>query len=158
MLILELLDAPYDYKMRSRDNIVVGTFTNDTGSEIEISAEKYIGGVWILEFTRDLDVAKTGGGDAARIFATVAKFTLEFLKDSKPLFVTFIANHSSPGRVRLYKRMLTRLTNDKYVSLKYPDDRLKIKNLKYQDSLWSLYSKVRDRNEFFVIALKSEIA
>jgi hypothetical protein len=132
MNISEILNSSYDVKIWVNHKLeYVASFSDHQGHEIEVTLQKLRDtDVWMLEFTRDLEVELTGAGDAPKILSTVGKIVQDFLRTRSPAFIVFAASKASKARVSVYRRLIQRLAVSGYVEL----DMTKLDLIKDRDS------------------------
>ena len=102
----ELLDRPLPIKWEEEPGYVRAYFdVNGKEGMVKFYYEAF---VWTIDFFIDGRHDTTGQGDELAILSTVSKAILEFISKHNPNLIAFSAR--GPSRVKLYKRMIPRLT------------------------------------------------
>ena len=146
MRIFEVFDSPYSAELGRSEyggDYEVEVKLPD-GSRLHITFEKIEGegASYVVEFSKNRSYDVTNEGDAYKIFSTVLKVIIEFVKKVQPMSITFGADKETgdpgtktpTGRVKLYDRMVK-----KYA------DKLGYKLNRDEDSSSVIYYLVRSR-------------
>jgi hypothetical protein len=134
MRIFEVFDSPYSAQLGRSDSS--GDYEVDVtlpdGSYLYISFEKIEGegASYVVEFSKNGLHDVTNEGDAYRIFSTVLKVIIEFVKKVQPMSITFGADKETgdpgtktpTGRVKLYDRMVKKYADKLGYKLKRDED------------------------------------
>lgn len=151
----ELLNNSYEYKMsmQSYDTGYYGQFDIDDGARIKVILNEIpaIRG-YMISFKRDGSFNITGGGDALRILATIVDLLKDFVKRVKPSYICFSALKTETSRIKLYERMISKLTP----ALNYEDVTKQVEagtDKKSQIINW--YSRMSPNYQFMVLARKT---
>jgi hypothetical protein len=135
MRIFEVFDSPYsaelgraeyggDYEVEVK--LPDGSYLHITFEKIEDEVASYY-----VEFSKNRSYDVTNEGDAYKIFSTVLKVIIEFVKKVRPYEITFGADketgHRSgtktpTGRVKLYDRMVKKYADKLGYKLKKDED------------------------------------
>jgi hypothetical protein len=115
VILQELLDKPYPYKLDDIDGKAVeAIFTDDSGEEVTVNLEWWPGpNTYIVEFKRKGSWELTGDSPAdkniaLRILSTVFEVLRKAVAKNKPLGIGFSSKNSEPSRVRLYDTIVKR--------------------------------------------------
>ena len=113
--VTESFDQPYPFRWEANKNRVKAIATLNDGSNLIIRFDHDDEGNWQVVFDRNDDFEVTGGGDAQRVFATVLTAINQFVKNHKPLSITFSASKdvdtataNPESRAKLYNRLVQR--------------------------------------------------
>lgn len=134
MLLLEVFNSTYSYKLDAQENLRnssfwIYTFTTDDGSDITVEIIEEEPELFTVAFDRDGHDHTTDQGDAFKIFATVMKILIEFVKERKPEEIHFTASKAADidghvekaSRTKLYDRMVNRFAGQFSYSFKAHD-------------------------------------
>ena len=144
MKIFEVFDSPYSAELGRADSD--GDYevevTLPDGSRLHILFERFSASNYIAQFSKNRSYDVTNEGDAYKIFSTVLKVIIEFVKKVQPNEISFGAdketgdpgNKTTTGRVKLYDRIVK----------KYADT-LGYKLERDEDSSSVIYNLVRSR-------------
>lgn len=108
--IVELGDKPYTMPKRWR-GVSYGHATKQailpSGKNLDIEIH-YNDGIAIVNFYVNDTQAKTGEGDAIKIFSTVGNEINDFVKKYKPKIIAFTGSEDGMSRIKLYDRIIDR--------------------------------------------------
>lgn len=124
MLLLEVFNSTYSYKLDAQENFRntsfwIYTFATDDGSDVTVEIIEEEPDLFTVAFDRDGRDHTTDQGDAFKIFATVMKIIIEFVKDRKPEQINFTASKAADidghvekaSRKKLYDRMVNKFAS-----------------------------------------------
>jgi hypothetical protein len=132
MKIFEVFDSPYSAELGRagpRGDYEVEVTLPD-GSYLHILFERFSPSNYIVQFSKNRSYDATNEGDAYKIFSTVLKVIIEFVKKVQPNEVTFGADKengdpdikTATGRVKLYDRMVKKYADNLGYKLKRDED------------------------------------
>jgi hypothetical protein len=132
MKIFEVFDSPYSAELGRADS--EGDYEVEVklpdGSYLHILFERFSASNYIVQFSKNRSYDVTNEGDAYKIFSTVLKVVIEFIKRVHPAEITFGADKETgepgtktpTGRVKLYDRMVKKYADTLGYKLKRDED------------------------------------